>query len=189
MAAYEKWLRRWLVHALAVMNPPVRVLLQNLSSRNLTSVRVQLHLSAEVSVCEDRSLAEISEHPSPRPPSPPVQPQLEVVPGFEAALGRASVIPHLNLPVLDGDPDVEVSTGSTSIRYQPVDLRPHDLVELPALRIIGRRRRVPDDIDVAWSATAKSHDGVASGDLTLAVADTYVQPVADQMMKLLNLSG
>jgi hypothetical protein len=66
--------------------------------------------------------------------------------------------------------------GSTTIEFDPVDLRPYDEVDLPEVDlVIGAA--ISESLQGTWTATSKNRDGMARGTLVVQVAERALTPV------------
>jgi hypothetical protein len=64
--------------------------------------------------------------------------------------------------------------GSATLTFDPIDLRPRDVVELDPFHLFARPELAGEAFEATWEATSTSADSVASGVLPIRVGDESV---------------
>ena len=150
-----------------VVNVPLALHVVNTGDRNLESVEIVVSFSGAVLTHHEEYDVEMPVPPrvwGPRPKR-----------NLASALGSLSrpYLPDLVMPDFDPPGYTATNTGSTTIEFEPFDLRPHkkyDLDEVPLL--VGAQ--LTGSITGSWTGTAKNRDGRGEGSITVPLADSVV---------------
>ena len=151
------------------------LVIDNLTPRNFAQVRTRVHVSGRVRTWP-KDLVDRVRHPRELPDRPRRMGERKRVASFYEGLARpyptalsaATISPtHRSFPTpgftaRDG--------GSVDIDFEPVHLHPHTPTELPGVRLLVDEPP-GTELTLTWTATSESADGLASGRLTLVVAE------------------
>jgi hypothetical protein len=138
----------------------------NTDDRNLESVEVVVSFGGPVFTYERRNVTLPN---APRAWGPRKNPDFP----FGVGVPRALVdIPRVTVP--DWSPGYTAkNTGSTTIEFEPFDLRPHKEYELADVPLVVSAE-LAGSITGSWTATATNRDSRAEGSITVPLADTVV---------------
>jgi hypothetical protein len=141
---------------------------RNLTDRNFTAVQVTLHIPGKVAGVDK---SDVNHDRPTRPNEFGKQSSLN-----SHALGPSPYLSSMHLlPSLSGQPSRPKShidnSGSATIRFLPVDLRPLGVVNLDSrLALMVGPTLAGEEITMRWSATASDVDGVQEGSLSALIA-------------------
>ena len=148
--------------------------LVNPSERNLPGVMLEVVISGEVS-----SFKDAPERPpwpkQPRPWGPIRRPLLEGIGELDQYRDPSRSMAHPALPSAIpsiGRPRPSFNSnnhGSTTIRYDPIDIRPGYAVRLVGVPLLVEEAGT--SLIAQWHATSTGWDGVASGDLSIPLGE------------------
>lgn len=149
-----------------VVEVPLALRVVNTGERNLESVEIVVTFSGAVLTHEEYDI----DMPTPPRewgpwPNPEVAFGIPSMPSFDYS--------HLGVARYQSPGYTAENTGSTTIEFDPFELRPHkeyDLDKVPL--VVGAQ--LTRSIRGSWTATAKNRDGTAKGFVTVPLADTMV---------------
>lgn len=156
----------------------LHLVVENLTLQNFKNVEVVVHLPGNVTGWSLRELRELEDAPAPpRRPQPlgTPRPFPNVTDNLVAQIARPS------LPSFDPGPGFSAdNTGSVTLTFDPVDLRPKSLEPLPAAPLIVHEP-VGSELVFTWRATADNVDGLNEGDDRVIVVEgrTFMPRVSD----------
>ena len=152
------------LRALAAKQHPVcRFALHNDTETNFPAVEVVLHVPGDIeAVAPDDSVPDL-----PAPPTP-YGPKTKDPFNIGSAL-MPSLLRPPNVPALWIGQQVRIeNSGSVTLHFDPVNLRPRKTVMLPDLVLLPQAN-ASDSITATWQATSTGLDGVARGETVIAL--------------------
>ena len=158
--------------ALADRSPSMQLVVSNETERNFSAVRVEVAVDADVQAYESDFDAR---PPMPRPP------RAWGTPRWMGALGSLGVLPYepINPLIIPGGrsgPYID-NSGSTSIAFDDVDLRPGGQVRLDPLHLVADAALAGKTVTAEWVATSSSASGVARGEFSIVISSEIVSPL------------
>ncbi|MFJ1601574.1 helix-turn-helix domain-containing protein [Streptomyces sp. NPDC088261] len=164
--------QRTLINNICAAGAPVTLKLTNPGEDNLTQVEVVLSLPGTV-------LAHLSdEDENIKWPKPPEEYGTAGLPiGSIAISGTVHMYSTaISRPQSRHSPDIHQEEGRTIIRFVPVDLRPHETVNLDSITLYSIQERVTDTISGEWQATATNLSGKVQRSLYIATRRLELDP-------------
>ncbi|MFF4647275.1 helix-turn-helix domain-containing protein [Streptomyces sp. NPDC001389] len=147
LSDFDLAMQHALAQAVSVTGTPVTLRLTNPGEDNLTKVQVVLSLPETVTAHVTADAEEEIDWPhQPAKYGEGVIPGLGIHPGVLGVQPAAYHLPSLHAP------EIEQQDGRTLIRFDPVDLRPHETVTLDAITVYSSQEA--DSFPAEWRATA-----------------------------------
>lgn len=153
---------------------PLKLRVVNTGDRNLEAVELVVSFPGPVMTYEE---FDVDLPPAPRIWGP--KPNRDW--GFGVGAIPSMQIPNLTFPDIRLPGYTAKNTGSTTIEYEPFDLRPHKHYELDGVPLVVGAQ-LTGSIKGSWTATAKNRDGRAEGTVVVPLADAIVS-VGDLMAR------
>jgi hypothetical protein len=160
--------------AMAAGDSRLLPLVENPTESNFRELRVRLHVPGRVMAIDADDEEEWAERRLPAPPR--VWGSMRPPAGFDlmSSFASPSLFTSPKLPRLRRSSLYIEHDGSATLTFDPIDLRPRDVVELDPFHLFPRVELVGETIQATWEATSTSADGVASGVLPIPVRDEPV---------------
>lgn len=159
---FDQAMQQSLAHAVRALVAPLTLKLTNPGEENLTKVEVVLSLP-------DTVLAHVADDDEEVDwPDRPKEYGTGTMPiGAGMIAGMAALrSPAFSLPSLHA-PDITQEDGRTIIRFDPVDLRPHETVTLDPITLYSIQEAAADAVAGKWRATATNVSGKEERSLSL----------------------
>jgi hypothetical protein len=140
----------------------IRTVLANVSDTNLREVQLQIHIAGQVEaffVMNDvKGHYELPQLPAPWGTH-----------SFAATLAQITEVAVGGVSAARRGGYTE-NSASTRILYKTVDLRPRHEVSLDAVHLVVPASGAERELTASWTATSSNMDGVAQGELRIALA-------------------
>ena len=141
--------------ALLDRDPSMQFVVVNETEHNFTGVRVEVTIEGDVWAYRS------AEDAQPEMPTPPRE-------------WRSG--PWINMPSIQSMPTVDIwgphidNSGSSSIEFPDVDIRPGERVELDPIHLVCDAKLAGETLTAKWKATSSSASGVARGEFPIKVS-------------------
>jgi hypothetical protein len=145
--------------------------IDNPTDRNFRNLRVVVHVAGDVrswpeSLVDDLYLPEFPQRPRPMGTPTKVSNPYESL--LNSSLRSAPYVPPVSFY---SGPGFSINdTGSVTIDFDPVDLRPRTPETLPRVPLVVHEQ-IGTDLQITWEATAENVDGLRSGVVTSTVVE------------------
>ena len=155
-------------HADALMerSPGMQLVLINDTEHNFSEVRVKVTVDADVRAYTSDLDAR------PQMPRPPRSWGAHRWSALHDLVPTGPVI----FPGSPSGPYID-NSGSTSIEFDDVDLRPSGQVRLRPIHLVAGAALAGETVTAAWAATSSSADGVARGEFPITISQEIVSPL------------
>lgn len=163
LRGFDTAMQESLVQAVHTAGTSLTIKLTNPGEENLTKVEVVLRLpdTVRAHVADDDQEVDWPDEPKEYGTATLPAGMLAPYAGMAAMRPPAFSMPSLH------SPDIEQEEDRTIVRFEPVDLRPHETVTLDSITLYNTQEAAADVVAGEWRATATNVSGTVQGPLSI----------------------